>query len=53
MKLNWKAIGIIASVAGGVLSLLSSIADEKKMEETVDEKVRLALEEREEEEESE
>ena len=53
MKPNWKAIGVMATIAGGILTLLSNIADDKKMEETIKEEVNKALAERENEEESE
>lgn len=43
--MNWKRIGLLATIAGAGLTLLSSIADEKKQEAYIDEKIdeRLAL----------
>lgn len=45
-KPNWKLIGILATVAGAGLSLITSIAEDKKMERTVEEKVDEALSKR-------
>lgn len=47
--LNWKLIGTIATIVGAGVSLISSIADDKKMEETVDRKLNEALAKKEEE----
>lgn len=52
MAMNWKAIGVIATIAGAGLSLISNIVDDKKMEETIEEKVNEALAKRENKEES-
>lgn len=38
-KANWKAIGIIATVAAGVLSIASSVIDDKKQEERINKAV--------------
>ena len=43
MRLNWKWIGLAATVGGGLLTLLNSLAEEKKMEETIEEKVNEAF----------
>lgn len=40
---NWKIIGIITTVAGAGLSMLSSVVEDKKMEKTIEDKVREAL----------
>lgn len=53
MKPNWKTIGILTTIAGGILTVLSNIADDRKMEETIEEKLNEKLAERENEEESE
>jgi len=49
MKINWKTIGLMSTIVGGALTLLSNIADDKKMEETVEEKVQELLNKKEEE----
>lgn len=51
MAMNWKTIGVIATIAGAGLSLISNIVDDKKMEETIEEKVNEALAKKEEKEE--
>lgn len=43
MKLNWKALGVLTTLAGGALTLLSSLIEDKKLEEVVAEKVAEAL----------
>lgn len=43
MKVNWKVIGTIASVAGTLLSLVSSVAEGKKTEATIQEEVNKAV----------
>lgn len=34
-KINWKTIGLLTTIAGAGLSLLSSMADENMMKETI------------------
>lgn len=53
MKLNWKLIGMLATVAGAGLSLVSSKVEEEKMKAEVRKTVDEVLAERENEEESE
>lgn len=48
--INWKSIGLFATVLGAGLSILGSIADEKKMEETIEDRVNKAIAKREKEE---
>lgn len=43
MKINWKALGVITTLAGGALTLLSNIIEDKKMEEVIAEKVAEAV----------
>lgn len=43
MKINWKLVGTITTVAGAALSLLSSIAEGKKTELTIKEEVAEAV----------
>lgn len=43
MKNKWKALGILTTIAGGALTLLSSLIEDKKMEEVIAEKVAEAL----------
>lgn len=38
-KMNWKAIGLGATIIGGAISVLSSIASDKNTEAAIDEKV--------------
>lgn len=53
MKPNWKVIGVLATIAGGALTLLSQFIEEKQRDEVIKEEVRKALAEKTEEEESE
>lgn len=48
---NWKLIGMLVTVLGAGLSVASGIIEDKKMEETIEEKVDEALARRSEEEE--
>jgi hypothetical protein len=43
MNINWKLVGTITTVAGAVLSLVSSIAEGKKTELTIKEEVAEAV----------
>ena len=47
MKPNWKVIGILATVASGVLSLISNKVEEEKMKAEVRKTVDEVLAERE------
>lgn len=49
MALNWKLIGVLATIAGAGLSLVSSKVEEEKMKAEVKRTVEEALAEREEE----
>lgn len=53
VKPNWKVIGVLATIAGGALTLLSQFIEEKQRDEVIKEEVRKALSEKTEEEESE
>lgn len=53
VKPNWKVIGVLATIAGGALTLLSQFVEEKQRDEAIKEEVRKALAEKTEEEESE
>lgn len=53
VKPNWKVIGVLATIAGGALTLLSQFIEEKQRDEVIKEEVRKALAEKTEEEESE
>lgn len=53
VKPNWKVIGVLATIAGGALTLLSQFIEEKQRGEVIKEEVRKALAEKTEEEESE
>ena len=53
VKPNWKVIGVLATIAGGALTLLSQLIEEKQRDEVIKEEVRKALAEKTEEEESE
>lgn len=53
MKPNWKIIGVLATVAGAGLTLLSNFVEEKQRDEVIREEVRKALAEESNEEESE
>lgn len=53
VKPNWKVIGVLATIAGGTLTLLSQFIEEKQRDEVIKEEVRKALAEQNEEEESE
>ena len=53
VKPNWKVIGVLATIAGGALTLLSQLIEEKQRDEVIKEEVRKALAEQNEEEESE
>lgn len=48
-KLNWTVLGLIATIAGAGISVVSAIADDKKTEEMVEEKIDEALAKRDEE----
>lgn len=50
-KSKLKTIGILATIAAGVISLVSNVIEDKKMEETIEEKVNEALAKRDENEE--
>lgn len=39
-KRNWKALGMVAAVAGGVISIAAGIIDDKKRTEEIREEVR-------------
>lgn len=41
--MNWKIIGMLATVAGGVLTLISNKADEEKMKEEIRKEVKEQL----------
>lgn len=41
--MNWKLIGVLSTIAGGVLTLISSKADEEKMKEEVRKEVETQL----------
>lgn len=43
MKINWKVIGMLTTVVGAGLSLVTNLVEDKKMDETIDRKVREAL----------
>ena len=43
MKINWKLVGTLTTVAGAVLSLVSSVAEGKKTELTIKEEVAEAV----------
>lgn len=45
-KINVKVIGIVCAVAGAVLSVISSVVDDKKMEDRIDEGISRAMAER-------
>lgn len=45
-KINWKTIGVLTTIAGGVLALISNTVEDKKMEETIKNEVDKALAER-------
>lgn len=47
-KVNWKLVGILTTIAGAGLSLVSGMAEDKKMEATIEDKVEEALARREE-----
>lgn len=51
MKPNWKLIGILATIGGGILSMVSSKVEEEKMKAEVRKTVDEVLAEREENEE--
>ena len=53
VKPNWKVIGVLATIAGGALTRLSQLIEEKQRDEVIKEEVRKALAEKTEEEESE
>ena len=53
MKPNWKVIGILATIVGGVLTLVSNKVEEEKMKAEVRKTVDEVLAERDNEEESE
>lgn len=53
VKPNWKVIGVLATIAGGALTLLSQFIEEKQRDEVIKEEVRKALAEKTEEEEPE
>lgn len=39
-KMNWKTLGILATIAGGVLTIASGMIDDKKRSEEIREEVR-------------
>lgn len=39
-KANWKVLGMVAAVAGGIISIASGIIDDKKRSEEIREEVR-------------
>lgn len=41
--MNWKLIGVLSTITGGVLTLISSKADEEKMKEEVRKEVETQL----------
>lgn len=43
MNINWKFIGVLTTIAGAGLSLVSSLVEDKKMDETIELKVKEAL----------
>ena len=45
-KLNWKVLGVIATVATGVLSIASSIIDDKNRDAKIKEAVNEELDRR-------
>lgn len=49
---DWKVIGFLATIAAAGLSLITHYVEDKKLEQTIEEKVDKALSEREKEEES-
>lgn len=49
-KMNWKALGILATIVGGVLTLVTGVIEDKKQEQLIEEKVDEALARRSEEE---
>lgn len=53
MKPNWKLIGVLATIGGGVLTLITNKVEEEKMKAEVRKTVDEVLAERENEEESE
>lgn len=42
-KLNWKVLGVIATIATGALSIASSIIEDKNQDAKIKEEVRKAL----------
>ena len=50
MNFKWKVIGAVVAIAGAGLTLITNQIDDRKMEETVEKKVREALAEAKEEE---
>lgn len=42
-KFNWKVLGIVATIAGGVLSIVSGIIDDKKRSEEIRNEVKNEL----------
>lgn len=53
VKPNWKVIGVLATITGGAMTLLSQFVEEKQRDEVIKEEVRKALAEQNEEGESE
>ncbi len=53
VKPNWKVIGVLATIAGGAMTLFSQFVEEKQRDEVIKEEVRKALAEQNEEGESE
>lgn len=43
MAVNWKAIGMITTVIGAGLSLVTNLVEDRKMEDTIEQKVKEAL----------
>lgn len=42
-NVNWKALGTITAVLGAGLTLVTSVVEDKKMEQTIEDKVDEAL----------
>lgn len=52
MAVNWKVIGMITTAIGAGLSIVTNVVEDKKMDRTIEEKVKEALADNENEEES-
>lgn len=44
--LNWKTIGLVTTIVGGAVSVVSNIVEDRKMEALVQEKVDEAIAEK-------